>query len=436
MGLTSLFQSFGKPKAKPKLELTKKTATETAQDALFDEIDRALINIEKDGRYKHINKYIRGTLQDGFILGLMSTRTAGLVSLPAIYSGRKTGVRRMKEIGGDGLEAFSKYFPLKEQTLLLRDAILGGGIAEIKRIHLEGTVVDPTQYSPDDYNKFAVLKVQHRSQEYLRVNPDDGSITYNDEPVVPGNGRWIVMLPALERPWRAGIWAALCRARAEKYLGTMHSLAFMQGLASSVIVLTTDTEDDAVAQAAARSFGELGTNNVRVLKKGTTAALLEASSAVGSAAFDTAIARAKDDSSLIVCGQTVTATGGSGSGFQNIKYFRDISRSLIIEDAAMFSGTVDEQLMPYLETGVSRRLDLTDTSQKAQEANLFVTAGSAISGLNAALQSDELEVDTAQLVEQFSIPTRKRKKPKVDEQQPDPVPPDQGSTDAQDQADA
>ncbi|MGV1035310.1 MAG: phage portal protein family protein [Microbacteriaceae bacterium] len=394
--------------------------TETAQDALLDDIDRAMINIERDGDFKHINKYIRGALQDGFILGLLATRTAGLVSLPAIYSGLKPGVKRMQEIGGDGLERFSKYFPLKEQTLVLRDAILGGGIAEILRTDENGKVVDPTKVS--NFDKLPVLKVVHRSQELLKVSPVDGSISYNKEPIQPGDGRWLVMLPAMERPWRAGIWAALCRARAEKYLGTMHSLAFMQGIANSVVVITTTAKDRAEAQQAAISWGELAINNVRVVKEGEKADLLEVKSGVGSATFDTAIARAKDDASLIVCGQTVTPTGGSGSGFQNIKYFRDISRSLIVEDAAMFSGMVDEQLMPWLERGVSRRLDLTDTTQKASEANLFVTSASAIKGLNEALTGDDLQVDVPQLTEQFSIPTVKRKKPK--EAAPPPPPQD------------
>jgi len=389
---SKLFGSFnsGRPQTAVKEAQSRPLPIQTPIDPLLDDIDQAekiVTGSISDVYLKRVAGLIRAAMRDSWAYALLGVRTSGLCTLPALYSGDESKIAELIAVDPFGVDGFSRVFPLAERTKLVLDSItLGVGVAQF--------VVDTA-----NDRKFLV----HRVADHLSLRMGNQWF-YGAEKINPGDGSWIMISRGFERPWLSGNWPALCRAATKRMLGEYNRLAFIAALANGVNVIhaplgvNADEIEDARAQ-----WSELGTNNVKVLPPGWQAELLEIKSAVGSASFDKAVSDGRDDISMIICGQTVTATGGGGSGFQNIKYFDAIRQDLSTTDAALLDACIDQQVMPFIAPGVSRRTDLTNDNAKVVAAQRYSQAAAAIQQLKD-LFADELDMDA--LVKQFAIPLK------------------------------
>ena len=385
--LVKAFSSTPAPKAKGDLPPIR-----VIPDPLLDDIDKAELSVTattRDVWLKQPCELIQAAQRDAWVCALLGVRTSGMCTLPALYSGPEALVQKMTAVDEAGVDGFSKVFPLSERISLLVDSItLGVGVAQIT------------------YDKATDRKlIVHRAPNHLRVK-EGARWFYHNEEIKPGDGEWILLTRGLERPWLKGIWPALTRASVKRMLGEYHRLAFVSALANGVTVLhTPNAASDDDMYTAEKQWSELGTNNLKVLPPGWAADLLEVKSGVGAGTFDKVVSDGRDDISMILCGQTVTSQGSSGSGFINVKYFDAIREDLSKLDSSLFDACVDQQIMPHIAPGVTRRTDLTNDNDKIVTAQRMTQGAAAIAALREQF-GDRLDEDA--LVKQFAIPLKGR----------------------------
>lgn len=361
-------------------------AIRTPVDPLLDEIDQVEQRMQSaDVRLDAPAGLIRAAMRDAWAYALLQVRTSGLCTLPVIYDGPKSIVKKLQAVDEAGLDGFSKHFSPVEQALMLVDVItLGVAVGQI--------VLDK------DAGRKIVVR---RTPDHLSTR--GRQLHYNNFPISPGDGTWVVLNIGLERPWLQGAWIPLCRATSKRMLGEFNRLAFVAALANAITLLNAPVgANEYDMQEALDAFSSLGTNNTKVLPAGWKADLLEIKSSVGTAAFDKTTGDAKEDIAMIICGQTVTTQGSAGSGFINVKYFDAIRRDLQIKDAGILDQAISEQVMPHLFPGASRRIDLTNDNDKIVVAQRYTQGAAAIQALRNVF-SDE-SIDLQLLTKQLGLP--------------------------------
>lgn len=385
---------FGDPK-KPYTGVTAKDRARrlppptTPQDPLLATCDDAEAQVNSTGKLRPAAELVRASLRDGQLRGLLETRTGGLVALPALYDsakdGSKVAARKMGKLDRQGLSDFDKQVPPSELATFLQDAIMLGCAV--------GQLVD------DGDTK---LFVRRRPDHLQWVS---GHWTYNQAPITPGDGEWVVGTRGLESPWQHGAWIATCRSTTRKLLAQLNLLNYIASLANGALLLNAPPgASEYEIHEAMADLREFASSNVYLARNGFSLAMLESSNSVGVAAFANAIAEAKESIAIEITGQSVLATGAGGA-FQSLTVFRSITDDLIKGDAQVINGVVDQQIMPYIVggEGVTRAIDLRDDSQRTVQTQALIQASSAIKGLQDVFGS---RVDMEQLATQFAIPLK------------------------------
>lgn len=357
----------------------------TPQDPLLSTCDEAEAQVNSTGRLKPAAELVRSSLRDGQLRGLLETRTGGLVALPALYDGSKVAARKMGLLDRQGLSDFDKQVPPSELATFLQDAIMLG--CAVGQLTKDGD-----------------------SKLFVRRRPDPlrwvgGRWTYNEAPIEPGDGEWVVATRGLESPWQHGAWIATCRSTTIKLLAKLNALNYIASLANGALIMNAPPgASEHEIQEAMADLREFASSNVYLARNGFVLSMLESSNSVGVAAFANAIAEAKESIAIEITGQSVLATGAGGA-FQSLTVFRSITDDLIKADAQMLNGVIDQQIMPFIVggDGVTRTIDLRDDSQRTVQTQALIQAGSAIKGLKDVFGD---RVDVEQLATQFAIPLR------------------------------
>lgn len=347
--------------------------------------------------------------RDGTLAGLMNTRTDGLVRLPKRFYGDSELAGELQSDSGPR-STFDELSPPSELALLDSDGLaLGVGVSEL--VPVEG-------------REFPVM---------VRLDPEFLTYRWAENrwyfasiagllPITPGNGRWVLHMPGGRiAPWRYGMWPALGKNFIEKDHAIMHRANFSAKLANPARVATAPmgaTEPQRKGMIA--MLMSWAVNSVFEMPPGWDVKLVE-SKGEGWKVFQDQIDTSNREYMVLIAGQEVTTTGGTG--FSNQQMPETIRQDLIAGDAEKLAYTVNTQVLPvysYLrkgEPGLDRPTWMQWATGRAKdlkdEGTTLQTVGQGIEKLVATLAASgsDRELDIDQLAERFGIPLRKRTAP-------------------------
>ena len=347
------------------------------------------------GDLQRAGQLYRALARDGMLLGLLGTRSGGLVRLPKRFSGSAAGVAYLE--GGNGRRGnFDRIFPLAELSKLARDGfVMGVGVAEFVD---RGCGPVLTRLDPE-----FLLYRWWEDQWYYRSAA--GLL-----PITPGDGRWVLYTPggSLE-PWDQGAWAALARA----YVSKEHALFYRENWNAKLahparVAVAPQGASTAQKEGWFRRVMAWGMNNVFGLTPGYDVKLLE-SNGVGYQSFRETIEDSNKEFMIMVAGQVVTVTGGSG--FANAAIHATIRGDLIEADGRSLAATLCEQALPHVLVGIvpeGERVDFEwDTRppvNRKEEADALSAAAKAIEDLVRVMTAQGKRPDVAELSVRFGIP--------------------------------
>jgi hypothetical protein len=338
--------------------------------------------------------------RDGKYSGLLNTRTDGLVRMPKRFYGDETLAEELRSLNGSRA-VFDEMVPPSESALLDADGLtLGVGIAELVPV---GGREYPVAVRLDP--EFLQYRWIENRWYYASVA---GLL-----PITPGDGRWILHIPGGRMaPWRYGMWPALGKNFIEKDHAIMHRANYSAKLANPARVAESPAGATENFRAGMiRMLLAWGINSVIELPPGWKASLLE-SKGEGWKVFQDQIDTCDREYMVLLAGQEVTTTGGTG--FSNQKMPEMIRQDLIAADAEKLAYTFNTQVIPLYtvlrkgEAGLSTPTWMQWSTSRAQdlegEGRTLQTAGQGIAQLVEALSAVGREVDVDQLCERFGIP--------------------------------
>ena len=342
----------------------------------------------------------RSMLTDGTLMGVLSTRTGGLVRLPKRFYGNPEMVGDIEPRNGSR-SVFEEMFPSSELAALDADGIvLGVGVAEL--VPVEGR----------DYPVMVRL-----DPEFLRYRWNEGRWYFmsiaGPIPIVPGDGRWILHVPGgRQSPWQRATWKCLSRAYINKSHALLHRSNYSAKLANPARVGVAPLgASEGQKLGFLRSIMAWGINAVFDLPVGWDIKLLE-SNGRGFAVFQEEIATSDNEMTIALAGQVVTTTGGVG--FANSDVFKSIKADLIKADGEGLAYTINTQGIPYyiaIKYGVDKldirpivEWDVEPAKDRNAEAMSLVTIANAVKGLNEVLQQYGRQVDIIEIANRFGIP--------------------------------
>ena len=338
--------------------------------------------------------------RDGKLAGLLNTRTDGLVRMPKKFYGDKEIADELRALNGSR-SVFEEMVPPSELALLDADGLtLGVSIGELVPV------------AGREYPVMVRLDPEFLTYRWTENRWYYASIAGN-LPITPGDGRWVMHMPGGRMaPWRYGMWPALGKTFIEKDHALLHRANYSSKLANPARV--------AVAPAGATEGFRLGflkmimawsINSVFEMPPGWDVKLLE-SKGEGWKVFQDQIDTCDREFMVLLAGQEVTTTGGTG--FSNQKMPEMIRQDLIAADAEKLAYTVNTQVLPLFtlirkgEAGLDKPTWLQWATGRAQdlegEGRTLQTAAQGIAQLVEALNARGLELDVAQLCERFGIP--------------------------------
>lgn len=356
---------------------------------------------------------MRAAHSDGKYMGVLSTRTLGLVRLPKVFVGDAKLASELQPGRTSGTtndnarSIFDEMCPASELAQLASDGEeLGVGVAELV---------------PVAGREFPVM---------VRLNPEFlyyqwwtnqwyyRSIVGQIE-ITPGDGRWVLHCPGgRTSPWQNGFWRAVAYAYVRKTLASFAKDLWESKLANSarVAVAPAGSTDEQAAGWFER-VAAWGYNTVFQVRPGYDVKLLE-SNGIGWKSFESTIKEQNETYVITVAGQTVTTDGGAG--FSNMDVHKSIRADLIQSTADALAYTINTQVLPqyvltkYGEEALESRTilvywDVTPPKDLNSEATSLVTAANAIKGLTEALNPYELTLDAEQVCVDYGIPLNRKK---------------------------
>jgi hypothetical protein len=352
----------------------------------------------------------RSCKRDGVFMGVLSTRTGGLVRLPKKFRGRADIVEALqlgtgsdkkgKSKGAQGPRSvFDEMFPQAELTKLAADGIgLGVGLAEL--VPVKGR----------DYPVMI-----RREPEFLVYRWNENRWYYKTIAglmlITPGDGRWLLHMPGGRiAPWQDGIWQAIGRAWISKEHAVMYRANWESKLANPArVAVSPQGASEDQEQSWFQQVMAWGVNTVFGLKNGYDVKLLE-SNGRGWECFGETIKDSEREYVIAVAGQEVTTDGGTG--FSNADIHKSIRADLIKETADALAYTINTQGIPSwvvtrfgeeaLEECALVEWEVTPAKDQNAAAMSLVSVANAITTLKAALGDGALDV--SELCARFNVP--------------------------------
>ncbi|MBX3204013.1 MAG: DUF935 family protein [Labilithrix sp.] len=397
--IRSVFGRTGKPRklydeAPSKRVLTIRRLSETEWE--YEQIASALHQAD-NGEFSELGRITDALRGDGTIVGQLSTRYDGLLSLPRYDEAERPEVK-------DALtKAFPTLAPTPELKLIASDGdICGFGIGEI--IEPRRGLLTVIRHSP----QHAIYK-EHVDQWSLRTK--EGLL-----PINPGDGRWILYQPyGRYMPWRNAIWRALARNYILKEHALLSLSAWNGSLATPAKVLEkTKGAADEEGESAIQQVDSWGFLPSYLLPEGWKLSLLQADQKSADS-FRQMAELCDKDSILTISGQSGTTEQGAGFGNSNV--FAAVKATLIQSTGNALAQCLNEQLLPtwadytfgaYLgwASHPSVRWDTTpprDRKADADAANMMMTALKAAKDLGADVDLRGTRIDLHTMCERYGI---------------------------------
>lgn len=347
------------------------------------------------GELTRVGQIYRALSRDGMLLGLMGTRSNGLVRLPKRFSGCAAGIAYLE--GANGCRGrFSVHFPNAELAKLARDGfVVGVAVAEFVET-CSGLVL--VRLDPE----FLVYRWWEDRWYYKSAT---GLIA-----ITPGDGRWVLYTPGgRQDPWEWGAWSSLARAYISKEHALFYRENWNQKLAHPArVAIAPQGASEEQKQGWFRKVMAWGLNTVFGMTPGYDVKLLE-SNGRGFEGFRQTIEDSNVEFMVGVAGQVVTVTGGTG--FANANIHATIRGDLIDGDGTSLAECLCEQALPHVLVGIVPEGERTDfewdtrpPQNRKDEADALTAAAKAITEIYAALAAHQLPVDVRALALRFGVP--------------------------------
>jgi len=343
----------------------------------------------------------RAMRRDGSLLGLMGTRTLGMVGLPKSYFGNATIADELRANNGSR-SVFDEMFPPSELAALDADGVaLGIGVAELVPV--------PGRSYP------VMVRLDPEFLQYRWVENRWYFVSAAGLlPITPGDGRWILHVAGPRMaPWTWGLWPALGQAWIDKQHAMFHRSNYSGKLANPARA--------AVAPPGATEIQRKnwiskviawGVNTVFEMPVGWDVRLIE-SNGRGFDVFQRQIDTSDHEFMIGICGQEVTTTGGAG--FSNMDVQKAIRRDLLRFDADALAFTINTQGLPQyivdhygieaLDEPTIMRWDTEEPKDKAAWASTTATTAGAIKAMGEALAPYRRRLAVGEILTRQDVPT-------------------------------
>ena len=363
------------------------------------DLERAIIEADT-GYMSRAACLWRSCKRDGTFMGVLGTRTGGLVSLPKKFQGRADIVAALKTTRKAVRSIFDEMCPSAELAQMAADGI-GLGVAVGELLPVKGRDY-PILVRLDP--QWLVYRWQEDRWYYQSVA---GLIA-----ITPGDGRWVLYTPGGRvAPWQNGIWQAIGDAYIRKTHSQLYDTNWQSKLANPARVATApqgSTEEQ--TQAWWRAVMSWGVNTVFGVKPGYKVELLE-SNGRGYESFDKSIARAERDMIVATAGQSVTTDGGTG--FANADIHKSIRADLIKETAEALAYCVNTQVIPQwvikrfgieaLDDSAVVAWDTTPPKELKATAESSLAAAEALTAWTVALKPFKQAPDPGAFALQYGV---------------------------------
>ncbi len=352
------------------------------------------------GFMKPVGQLCRAMRRDGFLQGLIASRTKGLLRLPKrFYGDQDIADVLVSRNGTRGV--FDEMLPPAELGLLDADGFEAGiGVGEF--LPVKGR----------SYPVFCRL-----DPEFLQYRPVENRWYFQSVagalPITPGDGRWVLHVPGGRiNPQASGLWPGLGSAFINKEHAKMYRANYCAKLANPARIAQAPT--GATEGQRLGFFQKLlmwGVNTVIELPPGWEAKLLE-SNGRGWEVFQRQIDTSDKEYCIAIAGQLLTTEGGTGfDGQDNAEAIR---QDLIQGDGMAMSHTVTTQMLPqfvlshYGEDALYHptvvEWDTGSGEDKERETRMLSQSADAIARLTVALAPYGKRVNVEELAVRFAIP--------------------------------
>ncbi len=370
------------------------------------------------GLMQDIADLVETMRRDPRISGVLSTRTHGMLGLPLSFSGGDDQARAALGDSSDSEHPNSNWWKMHDESelakLLTWGLMLGVGIAQ--RIELPRLVGQPHRYKIETWSprwlSYYHYGYSNQSEPEWRVLTQDGQ-----EPIVPGDGDWIMFLPyGKRRPWTEALWTQLAFPWLLKHFSMEDRANFGEVLGSPVWVgKTAHGGTEKQRNAFLSQLRNLGKSGKIVLPQGWDLQLVEAAAAGKTGdVFDNQIQQSNEEMTIALAGQLVTTEGTPGFSAGNVQ--ENIHQNLLRFDATRLASCLQEQsVQPWAlwnygarSAAPTPRWNTEQPEDVVETADGMSKLGDAITKLNTALQASGVEVDAIKLAEKFGVPMKKR----------------------------
>lgn len=340
-------------------------------------------------------------MADDRVKAVLDQRTDALVGLPLSF---EAGLGRRKKQAVTALDAEEDWWAMCPESvikqLLAWGLMLGVGLAEIVWDEPEpGLRVVPRLVVKHPRN----LRWEHEKRRWLLRTEDQG-----DVPIVPGDGKWILLTPYGEhRPWAFGAYRALSRWCLLKDYAIDDWGHFSNRHGSGMIVVTGAGGTREERQQISQDLQTIGANAALALSPGFDIKLLEATANTWQT-FQAQITACDNAAAVTLLGQNLSTEVSAGSQAAATVH-GGVKLEKTKADAEVLATTLHGQLLTWwaeFNFG-DRRLapwpvwDTTPTEDLKARAAMVQQVAQAI----ATLVQARAPVDVAAMLESFGIAT-------------------------------